>query len=116
MTQELGPNQRKWVEALRSGAYERGVGLLCNKGAYCCLGVGCDLFIGKPDRRKDVALWGSHFATAPKELIDALGLRDEIGHGLNGGVLAWMNDDGFSFDEIAAAIEADPANWFTEAK
>ncbi len=29
----------KWVEALRSGDYEQGIGYLCRDGKYCCLGV-----------------------------------------------------------------------------
>ena len=35
----------KWLEALRSGNYKQGMGLLYNEdtGSYCCLGVVCKL-------------------------------------------------------------------------
>lgn len=35
----------KWIEALRSGEYKQGIGMLKNnRGSYCCLGVLCDLY------------------------------------------------------------------------
>jgi len=42
---------KKWVEALRSGEYEQGKGILCmddeisGDWKYCCLGVACDIFV-----------------------------------------------------------------------
>lgn len=37
----------KWIAALQSGKYQKGVGSLCKKGykklQWCCLGVACDL-------------------------------------------------------------------------
>lgn len=36
MDQEI---KQKWVQALRSGDYEQGMGTLCKDGKYCCLGV-----------------------------------------------------------------------------
>jgi hypothetical protein len=35
----------KWVAALRSGEYEQTTGTLSRDGAYCCLGVLCELAI-----------------------------------------------------------------------
>lgn len=42
---ELGPLQKKWVEALRSGKYSQTTGKLhdLGEGGYCCLGVACKL-------------------------------------------------------------------------
>lgn len=31
--------KEKWIEALRSGKYKQGYGVLKTKGEYCCLGV-----------------------------------------------------------------------------
>lgn len=41
--------KRKWVDALRSGKYRQGVGVLKNANEeYCCLGVLCDILdVGK---------------------------------------------------------------------
>lgn len=38
---ELGPNQLKWLEAMESGEYRQGFGVLYStiESAYCCLGV-----------------------------------------------------------------------------
>lgn len=38
---ELGPNQLKWLEAMESGEYRQGFGVLYSsiESSYCCLGV-----------------------------------------------------------------------------
>lgn len=33
----------KWLEALRSGKYEQGIGYLCRDNKYCCIGVLADV-------------------------------------------------------------------------
>lgn len=39
---DLGPNQRTWVRALRSGKYDQVTGTLqCVGDRFCCLGVAC---------------------------------------------------------------------------
>lgn len=35
--------KKAWIEALRSGKYEQGKGYLKKDGAYCCLGVLCEI-------------------------------------------------------------------------
>lgn len=44
----LTPNQKMWVDALRSGKYKQGHDALHTKtergDRFCCLGVGCDLY------------------------------------------------------------------------
>lgn len=41
---ELGPNQKKWVAALRSGEYKQSRdGCLEWQGKFCCLGVGAKI-------------------------------------------------------------------------
>lgn len=37
----LGPNQQKWINALKSGEYEQCDGSLEDSNGYCCLGVAC---------------------------------------------------------------------------
>lgn len=44
---QLGPNQKAWVAALRSGNYKQGAaGLEPVNGRYCCLGVACSVAEG----------------------------------------------------------------------
>lgn len=40
MNQEV---KTKWIQALRSGKYKQGFGVLRGEDCYCCLGVLCDL-------------------------------------------------------------------------
>lgn len=49
-----------WVDALRSGEYEQGEGVLAEDGRYCCLGVLCEVAIkdGVPLKRVDQ---GEHY-------------------------------------------------------
>lgn len=119
--QELGPNQRKWVEALRSGKYQQGHQALCKNGAFCCLGVACDVMkiqastalCGRTAYGPSGDRWTG---VLPRVAIIDMGLRSESGSGRDGQVLWAINDSGKTFAEIADLIEADPANWFTEAK
>lgn len=39
----LGPNQKAWIAALRSGNYTQERGSLQNHFGYCCLGVACEV-------------------------------------------------------------------------
>lgn len=118
--QELGPNQRKWVEALRSGDYQQGrFDLRTSDNCYCCLGVACNLFT---QGEWVLAPHGEYFTinefcnTADHDAVAALALRGAAGNGLSGIALYQMNDQGQTFAQIANAIESDPANWFTEAR
>lgn len=44
---ELGPNQRRWVDDLKSGNYRKATGMLRScSGGFCCLGVYVE---GAPD-------------------------------------------------------------------
>ena len=87
--------KRKWVAALRSGKYKQGKHLLyrLNSDSFCCLGVLC------------------HLLGAPKEKLANKGMPVEIGifsnvdWVVNGYDLADLNDNGYSFANIAARIE-----------
>lgn len=95
--------KRKWINALRSGKYERGTGFLKkpNTKKYCCIGVACKI-AGIPVRAlKDSGM--------PKELspIQQAKLppffRDKSNERLQ--ILANLNDTGHSFEKIADYIE-----------
>lgn len=100
----------KWVEALRSGRYKQGDGMLRTKGPenkalYCCLGVACRVLglrpnkVGNfPDDSGSGDYAGDEFPT-PSQL-KKLGLSK-----LSARSLARLNDDGNSFDDIAKVIE-----------
>ena len=50
--QELGPLQKEWLKALRSGGFEQCEGHLqqrdpqTKRSSYCCLGVACEVMMG----------------------------------------------------------------------
>jgi hypothetical protein len=81
--QELGPLQLKWIEALESGEYEQGSGILCqakkNKPRkYCCLGVGCHLLDFK-EEYLGVTIYFNGNADTSSEFASKMGLRDGAG-------------------------------------
>lgn len=81
----------KWVKALRSGEFTQGVGKFERDGKYCCLGVLC-VVAGEPTVSSDVGVAGNW-----------LFAKDAIGEARND--LAFKNDNGWSFPEIADYIE-----------
>lgn len=103
--------KQKWVEALRSGKYRQGKNYLNANGAFCCLGVLCDLSgEGKWVPDKDVELAGvqkyvvnvrfnGNRACLPVEIAEKYDVH-------NPGPLITMNDGGKTFAEIADYIEA----------
>lgn len=90
--QRLDPELKaKWVEALRSGKYTQGKDRLQRSGCYCCLGV-LQVIHPIPSETDD-------------ELLD---ITEATKLGLNftaQAVLAAMNDEGRSFEQIADYIE-----------
>lgn len=105
--------KQQWLDALRSGEYNQGVGQLKSvTGEFCCLGVLCDLHakatITEWDNRSGRYL-GRH-GNLPEEVQRWAGLQDEIpvvmdssGYPTDVSVL---NDTGTSFATIADSIEA----------
>lgn len=124
-----------WVDALRSGDYDQGQGLLREvDGGYCCLGVLCDLavkngIIPEPEVTRGletvdgitdafvygtVAEDGETFSTRENAVYLPVEVQDWSGvskHGdrmaADGSVssLAVLNDEGKSFEYIADIIE-----------
>lgn len=109
--QELGPLQRKWVEALRSGEYEQGKRFLKADDAYCCLGVACIAFgIPVPSsaaRLPEPVQFGMKFHSA-YGLLKGDKLDGELR-------LDFANDYANStFERIADFVEDHPEAVFTE--
>jgi hypothetical protein len=114
--------KRKWVEALRSGRYKQGRGVLrSSDDEFCCLGVACDLF-GEEEWSPGVAcdLFGKG-EWSPRPVLDCYmyehkgvknavlpvpSVLDKVGlSSRTAGYLAVMNDNGATFPEIADYIE-----------
>jgi hypothetical protein len=119
---ELTEPQQKWVNALRSGKYEQCKGSLTIDGKYCCLGVACEISSLELDpywRERGTLL--SEAAPVKEEL----GLRshegefDGAGIGLESAIrrspsksLSFLNDAGWTFNQIANFIESYPERIF----
>lgn len=121
-------NLLKWVEALESGRYEQGQNYLrtIDDNKFCCLGVAEDLFNG--DWSTSEAYPGKYVVmeggrqeaiclTVPTQEVLGLGsfnpsMSIESVHGVRPSSaifasrfpLAWLNDNGYTFAEIAQII------------
>lgn len=129
----MDPEKKKaWVDALRSGEYVQGRGVLCkaDTGAMCCLGVAADVLLDTnwhlmkdpDDDRVDVyglrasigqTTWENSTVELSNEYLEEIGITpDEQIH------LVQLNDGGISykdgkisttrprsFDQIAKWIE-----------
>lgn len=106
--------KREWVTALRSGEFPQGRDWLERKGKFCCLGVLCSIATerGNLTRHQDgerVEYAHNSFPISAKALPIALyGLTTTTGSfsvGIQVYSLAMLNDQGFTFDQIADIIE-----------
>lgn len=119
--------KKRWVEALRSGNYQQGIGYLRQHAQsdgqdyYCCLGVLCELAVAdgvvvRGEAGDQVHHYGPEGGSSaefnaqllPRTVADWAGLDDcspsvPVSDERRG--LADENDNGASFDEIAAWIE-----------
>lgn len=91
----------KWIAALRSGEYRQARGgLIDDTGARCCLGVACAV-AGVPD---DEVKARNTFINLD---IFRAGFQVELGLDLvKLNILAFRNDNGLTFAEIADMLEA----------
>lgn len=110
--EELKENRKKWIDALESGEYKQGKCLLKRDDAYCCLGICTLLYANEnPDYKPD---WGrTHLDTEVREWVglSTIGGKFEIGHTDN--YLVNLNDNGKTFQEIAAVIKSEPPGLFS---
>lgn len=110
------------VAALRSGEYAQGSGFLRTRdNKFCCLGVLCDLLAkrglgqwvepigGLSEERSGYEFYylGAQSNTClPRSLESLLPRQAYDGKRIDQAGLAGRNDEGWSFESIAAAIEA----------
>lgn len=92
---------KKWIKALRSGKYKQTKNKLRNNGGFCCLGVLDEIFPKKQ-------LSGGDFNFL--ENYERIGLHSSDGEllgddGYYNTSLSFLNDNGFTFDEIADVIQ-----------
>lgn len=114
---------KEWVAALRSGEYKQGREYLQKGDEYCCLGVVCDLFqkkFGGLEVRTDSygrTIYGGNAIYLPSPVKEALNLQSINARYIVDGDHAFLtndNDDGKTFEEIAAIIESEPEGLFNE--
>lgn len=113
---------RAWVAALRSGEYQQTNGTLRRDNAFCCLGVLCDIAPNMEWSEEGARYIGEHVAPDKKVTSPVLlpygvsyetfgwGLRDPVleivcQEGQKYCSLAELNDQGFTFEQIADLIE-----------
>lgn len=120
MSVKLHPVVKKqWLEALRSGKYIQGKGELRSMdNRFCCLGVLCDLHSKefkiewKPPATNDSVgyRYGGSAGVQPPDVTQwaMMGAEDAVPRVIIDGLnrrLDGHNDDGYTFEEIANAIE-----------
>lgn len=139
MSQEV---VKLWVDDLRSGLHKQTTERLADENGFCCLGRLSELFCQnvKDIRKacvvkKEIENWNEdetdveityrdlkcteyagELEALPQEVMEWAGLQDSTGR-YNGPVgefhsLAWLNDSGKTFAEIADIIESRPAGLF----
>jgi len=133
--QEIGPNQRKWLDALRSGEYKQGrMALRTMDDKFCCLGVSCEIAGLKKRAHNGRYLYMDDEATvpeeflgtidvscsstlAPKKVVEFFGFYSNGGRNLtNDASLIGLNDSETPFSKIADIVEANPAEYFKEPR
>lgn len=119
--QKLGPNQEKWLKALESGKYKQGQGYLCKidngKPRYCCLGVAAKVFLGegKPSKHESLISWRGNYYYATPKIQRLLQLYDEFGASAptyDDWSLVDLNDENYTFKQIAKMIRKNPNSFF----
>ncbi len=100
----MNTNAELWVQALRGGGYQQGIGRLreprrfpWQRDAYCATGVLYDLYL-----RSDGEQWPKQTeGWVPAEALAWAGIPRALEE-----TLAMHNDQGTSFTDIASMIEA----------
>ena len=102
---------KKWVAALRSGRYKQGRGALQSSDSFCCLGVLCHLASeeGVQVHKSDEGIIKGSQLGAQASVKDWAQIADchscftSFANGNTS--LTYLNDVGFSFQEISDEIE-----------
>lgn len=100
----------KWVEALRSGQYEQGFGLLNDNNQYCVFGVLCDVHAKEtgghwltsvsPEGKLSTT-YKDKFGTLPEEVKKWAGITNI---GLENKLIGLNDDKRVPFDDLAHII------------
>lgn len=117
----MNKNQKAWVDALRSGEFKQGNGLLQREDEFCCLGVACILAerdgVEVSRSEHDEELLGMTLRHQPA-VQEWLGLTSDNGDLFtNSGMplaLTIINDDGNDFNVIANVIEQNADKLFVQ--
>lgn len=104
------PVIKQWIEALRSGEYEQGIGYLHANDTYCCLGVLCELHQKVYDeawaKNGGINSYYGCQSYLPDSVREWAGLGYSQGFWTKTGYsLAQLNDRSYSFAIIADIIE-----------
>lgn len=121
---KLGPLQKQWLHNLKTYPERQMTEVLGKRnedGSYkaCCLGEAA-IICGTANWDKRGNLYD--LVEENKNVLksyEAIGLRNSVGRRLDTeteGFLAQLNDSGKTWPEIAAIIEAEPDQYFTESK
>ncbi len=117
-------HQRAWLDDLKKTRAKQGMGELHSQDGWCCLGRACYVLGIPGERRGDGNAFTEYFegedGGLPCSAWHQLKLRSDAGrtsllfeiNGKEYGSLTEANDNGCTFKQIAAAIEADPRNFF----
>lgn len=103
-----------WVKALESGEYKQGKGQLRDiENNFCCLGVLCNLHAQTHPKTAakqiNIGEYCEMTGFLPENVIRWSGMSsDEGSYGDMKLSLFWLNDNGYSFQEIAQIIRE---NW-----
>ena len=122
----MNDNARAWVDALRSGEYTQTKTHLQDSKGYCCLGVACDLAVKAGIISPGISVPGDDKVVyadkgnkgVPEVYVLTNKVRDWLGlDTVNGAwndidTLSAMNDQGYTFEQIADQIEAEPEGLF----
>lgn len=114
--------RKEWVAALLSGEYKQTTGYLRRdfqgRQSFCCLGVLCELGVKHGIISRKEGLYGGQDKVLPTSLANFLTLGSVQGELNNDdgkfrkACLSALNDDGYSFTEIADIIENEPERLF----
>lgn len=110
-------SQEKWLEALESGEYKRCTSQLCEvniktgEEKYCCLGVACELMVGKKKQYRDedssIKSYDGEECFLPGYVAKKLRFKENSQQ-----ELTCMNDNGKTFKQIAKYIRNNPEKVF----
>jgi hypothetical protein len=108
--------KEQWISALTSGEFTQNKRALKRDGAFCCLGVLCELHARETGNRwENSDRYLGEYAYLPQEVIKWAELKDKFGsfdsetelwpRGIDENNLSIINDDGDSFATIAEIIK-----------